>query len=78
MKEIDPKKRRIGTDATLKTTNKVVQLVKESPARSALLGLTGFIFLKTFSPLSTLQLRTLKSLLNLNHQRFQTNKKKSN
>ena len=46
MKEIDPKKRRIGTDATLKATNKVVQLVKESPARSALLGLTGFIFFK--------------------------------
>ena len=46
MKEIDPKKRLIGTDATLKATNKVVQLVKESPARSALLGLTGFIFFK--------------------------------
>lgn len=47
MKESYSKKRRdVGTDARLKNQYKIIQFIKDSPAKSILLGITGAIFLK--------------------------------
>jgi len=51
MKDIDKKKRAIGTEARIKNTSKLLQLAKDSPAKTILLGLaTGLFFKNILSP----------------------------
>jgi VCBS repeat-containing protein len=51
MKEPDKKKRSVGTEARIKDTSKLVQLAKDSPAKTILLGLaTGIFFKQVFAP----------------------------
>jgi len=45
MKDPDLNKRRdVGTDVRLKNQYKIIQFIKDSPAKSILLGITGAIF----------------------------------